>query len=76
MDTLKELTEKKYLTLIPTNESKGKMKKHEKLWIKIRDLIRSVTRKSDDYDKKYVKIKFYSDDELPVNRNSCHDSSC
>ena len=76
MDTLKELTEKKYLTLVPTNESKGKMKKYEKLWIKIRDLIRSVTRKSDDYDKKYVKIKFYSDDELPKNRNSCHDSSC
>ena len=42
----------KYLTLVPTNESKEKVKKYEELWIKIRDLIRSVTKKSDDYDEK------------------------
>ena len=33
----------KYLTLVPTNESKGKIKKYEELWSKIRDLIRSIT---------------------------------
>ena len=33
----------KYLTLFPTNESKEKIKKREELWIKIRDLIRSIT---------------------------------
>ena len=27
----------------------------------MRDLIRSVTKKSDDYDEKYLKIKFDSD---------------
>ena len=32
-----------YLTLVPTNESKEKNKKYEALWIKIRDLIRSIT---------------------------------
>ena len=32
------------------------------------DLIRSVTKKSDDYDEKYMKIKFNSDDELPLNK--------
>ena len=39
---------------------------YEELWIKIRVLIRSVTKKSDDYDEKY--INFYSDDELPQNK--------
>ena len=38
------------------------------LWIKIRDLIRSITKKSDNYDEKYMKIKFNSDDELPLNK--------
>ena len=27
-----------------------------KLWIRIRDLIRSVTKKSDGYDEKYIKM--------------------
>ena len=54
--------------LVPTNESKGKIKKQEELWIKIRDLIRSLTKNSDDYDEKYMKIKFNSDDELTLNK--------
>ena len=58
----------KYLTLAPTNESKEKINKYEELWIKIRDLIRSITKNSDDYDGKYMKIKFNSDDELPLNK--------
>ena len=45
-----------------------KIKKYEELWIKIRDLIRSVTKNLDDYDKKCMKIKFNSDDELPLNK--------
>ena len=40
-----EVNGNKYLTLVPTNESKDKIKK---LWIKIRYLIRSVTKTSDD----------------------------
>ena len=38
------------------------------MWSKIRDLIRSITKKSDNYDEKYIKIKFNSDDELPLNK--------
>ena len=34
------------------------MKEYEELWIKIRDLIRSITKNLDDYDEKYMKIKF------------------
>ena len=53
--------------LVPTNESKKKIKNYEKLWSKIRDLIRSITKYADDYDEKYMKIKFNSD-ELPLNK--------
>ena len=39
-----------------------------KKWNKIRDLIRSITKNSDDYDEKYMEIKFNFDDELPLNK--------
>ena len=58
----------KYLTLVPTNESKEKLKKYEKLWIKIRDLIRSITKNLDDYYEKYMKVKIDSDNELLLNK--------
>ena len=59
-----ETNRNKCLTLVRTNESN----KYEEMWNKIRNLIRSVTRKSDDYDEKYLKMKFYSDDKLPLNK--------
>ena len=65
-----EINGNRYSSLVPTNESKEKIKKYEELWIKIRDLIRSITKNSDDYDYdgKYIKIKFDSDDQLPLNK--------
>ena len=48
----KEINGNKYLTLVSTNETKEKRKKYEELWSKIRDLIRPVTKNSDDYDEK------------------------
>ena len=53
-----EINKNKYLTLVPTNESREKMKTYEELWSKIQDVIRLITKNSDDYDKKYMKIKF------------------
>ena len=63
-----KINENKYLTLVPTIESKEKIKKYEELWSKIRDSIRSITKNSHDYDEKYIKTKFSSDDELPLNK--------
>ena len=51
-----EINENKYLTLVPTNEKN------------IKDLIKSITKNSDDCDEKYMRIKFDSDDELPLNK--------
>ena len=61
-----KLNENKYLTLVPTNESKEIIKKYEKLWSKIRDLIGSVTKISDNYEEKYMKVKFNSDKDLSL----------
>ena len=44
------------------------LKKHGELWSKITDLIRSVIKNSDDYDKRYTKIKFNLDGKLPLNK--------
>ena len=63
-----EINENKYLMLVSTYENNEKIKKYEELWIKIRDLIRSITRNLDDYDEKYMKIKFDLDDNLPLNK--------
>ena len=43
-------------------KAKEKIFKNEELWSTIRDLIRSITKNSDDYDEKYLKIKFNSDE--------------
>ena len=61
---LEKINKNKYLALVPTYESKEIMKKYEELWSKIRDVIRSITKKSDHYDEKYMEIKFNSYDEL------------
>ena len=57
------------MTLVPIDESKDTLKKHEELWSKIRDLIISKTNNSDDYDEKYAKIKFNSDDNLHLKKS-------
>ena len=38
-----------------------------KLGLKV-DLIRPTTKNSDDYNEKYMKIKYNSDDELSLNK--------
>ena len=61
-----ETNAKKYLTLIPTNESKENILKNQELWSEIRDLIRLIrliTKNPDDYDEKYIKIKLNLDVE-------------
>ena len=48
--------------------AKKKFKEYEELWSKIRDLIILMTKNLDDYDEKYMKIKFNSCDKLPLNK--------
>ena len=54
--------------LVSTHETKDTVKKYEKLWNRIRDFIRPVTKNSGNYDQKYMKIKFDLDDDLPLKK--------
>ena len=51
-----------------TEKNKNTLKMYTELWDKIKDLISSITNNSGDYDEKYMKIKFNSDDNLPLNK--------
>ena len=64
MDTLKKIMEISIKREFLLMRAKKKLKNMKKMWIKIRNLIKSITKKSDDYDEKYIRIKFNSDDEL------------
>ena len=72
-----EINKSKYWMLVLINEIKEKINKYEELSSKIRYLIRSMTKISNDYDKKYIKIKFNSDNELLLNKKQkLHDNNC
>ena len=64
-----EINKSKYLTLVPTNETKEKIQKYGELWSKIKDLIRSIKTQM-ILMKKYMKIKFNSYDESPPNKTT------
>ena len=65
---IEENNENKYLTLVSTDKSKDTLKKYTELWDKIKDLIRSITKTPGNYSEKYMKIKFNSDNILPLNK--------
>ena len=56
------------MTVVATNQSKNILKSYEELWTKIRDQMRTINNKLDHYNEKYMKIKFSSDDGLPLNK--------
>ena len=44
-------------------------KKYEQQWNKISDLIRSIiTNNSENHEEKYMKIKYNSNDDLPLKK--------
>ena len=53
----------KYLTLVSTDKNKEVLTKYTELWNKIKNLI-----KLGEYGKDFMKIKFNSDDNLPLNK--------
>ena len=64
---IEESNGNKYLTLVSTDKNQETIKKYEELLNAIRDLIRSITKNSDNYDEKYMKVKFNYNDELSPN---------
>ena len=57
-----------YLIFDSTDENKGLLKKYNDVCNGIRDKIKEVGSGECDYEKDYMKIKFKSDDNLPLKK--------
>ena len=63
----------KYLIFDSIDENKELLKKCNDVLNGIRDKIKEVSDSECDYEKDYMKIKFSSDDNLPLNKPlKCH----
>ena len=51
-----------------TDENKELLKKYNDVFNGIRDKIKEINSDECDYEKDYMKIKFNSDDNLPLNK--------
>ena len=58
----------KYLNFVFTDDNKAVLKKYIELWNKIKKLIEKIDNKQGEYGKDYMKIKFNSNDDLPLNK--------
>ena len=58
----------KYLIFDSTDENKELLKKYQDLWSEIKNKIEAASSGECDYEKDYMKIKFNSDDDLPLNK--------
>ena len=66
---IEENSGNKYLTFASTEKNKKVLEKYTKLWDKIKYHIQIINAgKSGEYVKDYMKIKFNSDDNLPLNK--------
>ena len=58
----------KYFVFDSADENKELLKKYNDIWDGIRDKIKEIASVECDYEKDYVKIKFNSDDDLPLSK--------
>ena len=65
---IEEKHENKYLIFHTTDEKKELLKKYNDVWNGIKKKIEEVSSGECDYEKDYMKIKFNSDDNLPLNK--------
>ena len=65
---IEEKNGNKYLIFDSIGENKGVLKKYADVWDGIKKKIKAINGgKGNDYGKDYMKIKFNSDDDLPLN---------
>ena len=65
---IKEKGANKYLVFDSADENKELLKKYSDVWNEIKNKIKEVDDSECDYEKDYMKIKFNSDDNLPLNK--------
>ena len=66
---LKKKNGNKHLIFDSVDENKEVLKKYADVWDGIKNKIKAINGdKENDYGKDYMKIKFNSDDDLPLNK--------
>ena len=65
---IEEKVVNKYLAFDSTDENKELLKKYNDVFNGIRNKIKKISGDECDYEKDYMKIKFNSDDDLPLNK--------
>ena len=65
---IEEKSVNKYLVFDSIDEIKEFIKKHNDVFNGIRNKIKKINGNECDYEKDYMKIKFNSDDDLPLNK--------
>ena len=66
---IEENDKNKYFFFASTNNNKEVLKKYIKLWDQVKYHIQTINDDEfGEYGKDYMKIKFYSDDNLPLNK--------
>ena len=65
---IEEINENKYLIFDSIDENKELLKKYNDVFNGIRNKIKKISGDECDYEKDYMKIKFNSDDDLPLNK--------
>ena len=66
---IEEKNENKYLIFDSTDENKDLLKKYNDVWSGIKNKIEAISSDQWDYEKDCMKIKFNSDDDLPLNKS-------
>ena len=66
--SIEEKNGNKYLNFASTDKNKKVLEKHAELWSKIKSLVEKISDKPDKHEKDYMKIKFISDENLPLNK--------
>ena len=70
VDTLKKKDKNKYPVFDFTYENKEVLKKYTALWDEIKNEIKTINgNKEGEYGKDFMKIKFSSDDDFPLNKS-------
>ena len=68
-DFIEEKNGDKYLNIASTDRNSEVLKKYSEVWTGIKDCVEKINNSTlGEYDKDYMKIKFNSDDDIPLNK--------
>ena len=65
---IEEKNGNRYLVFDSTDKNKNVLSKYAELWDRVKNLIEKIDDKPDKYAKDFMKIRFESNNDLPLNK--------